>query len=508
MRTNSLLVIDDDNALLYSIRKSLERPDLRVHVANSGSSGLQIFQDERPTVVLLDLRLNEASGLDVLKELRALDGSVPVIMFTAFSTTDATIEATKSGAFDYLLKPVDLGKLRDTVARAIASRRPSEVQVDLAGSFSGKGQRIPGVDGSADVNMVGSSPAMQQVYKQIGRFASSSANILILGESGTGKELVARAIHHHSGRRSEQFVAINCAALSETLLESELFGHERGAFTGADKRRVGKFEFANHGTIFLDEVADMSAATQAKLLRLLQDQQFERLGGNETIKTDVRIVAATNKSIEAMVAQGKFREDLYYRLNVFCVRVPPLRSRIEDLPELVSYFIGRYREEFNKDRVQVEQPVYELLSRYRWPGNMRELQSVVKYALAHAVGDVIGCEHLPESLLVERARPEGAVAAAAVRGPAGSLQGLADLAKQLLERGEGDVYGKSLAVLEQVILPIVLDHTGGNLQQACERLGLSRNTLKGKMRDHGIRVRHAVLSKNDGMLEILQPNNP
>lgn len=483
-----LLVIDDDASLLYSISKSLSSSELRVISASNSKEGLQLYESEAPDAVLVDLRLAEGSGLDVLRAIRSLDAQAQVIVFTAFSTTAMTIEATKLGAFDYLLKPVNLERMRETVGRALEARRATlKSEKKLGAEAFGPG---------SDVTIIGSSPPMQELYKQIGRFAGSKGNVLILGESGTGKELVARAIHQHSPRCHEPFVAINCAALSETLLESDLFGHERGAFTGAERRRPGKFEYASGGTIFLDEIADMSAPTQAKVLRLLQEQRFERLGSNETISTDVRIVAATNKNLRSLVEQGRFREDLYYRLNVFCIELPPLRDRLGDIPELLSYFVAMYKEEFGKDRVQIESEALARLQQYSWPGNMRELQSLVKYALAHAVGGLLRAEHLPPQVLPAAQTRKGA--SAQKRGP------LYDLTMQLLQRGESEIYDKALALLDQIVLPLVLEHTSGNMQQACERLGLSRNTLKAKMRQHKITVGHAILSKTDLDYQILK----
>lgn len=484
---STLLVIDDDAALLYSICKSLSSPELKIFSAGTAQEGLSLFRDQQPDAVLLDLRLAEASGLDVLREIRSCDPQAPVIVFTAFSTMTMTIEATKSGAFDYLLKPVNLENLREAVERALEARRANQKN---SKNLSAEAFR-PG----SGVTIIGTSAAMQEVYKQIGRFAGSNGNILVLGESGTGKELVARAIHQHSSRCNEQFVAINCAALSETLLESELFGHERGAFTGADRRRLGKFEHASGGTLFLDEVADMSQTTQAKVLRLLQEQRFERLGGNQTISTDVRIVAATNKNLISLVEQGLFREDLYYRLNVFSIRLPPLRDRLEDLPELLSYFVSIYREEFGKEQVHIEGEAMRLLQRYSWPGNMRELQSVCKYALAHAVGGLLRSEHLPPHVFSSAVRSGGRKE---------EILPLRELTLQLLKRGERDIYERASSLLDHIVLPLVLDHTGGNMQQACELLGISRNTLKAKMRQQNIKVAHAILSKSDLDHQILR----
>ncbi|RZA23706.1 MAG: sigma-54-dependent Fis family transcriptional regulator [Proteobacteria bacterium] len=462
-----LLVIDDDEGLLYAVRKSLSNSGLEVRIANSGSTGIKALAEFGADAVLLDLKLADSSGLDVLAQIRALDNELPVIIFTAYSTPGTTIEATQSGAFEYLLKPVDLTLLKDTVKRAINQRRSNSRQnVEVI-----SGQNLD----QTEVTIIGSSPAMQDVYKKIGRFAGTSGNVLILGESGTGKDLIARAIHQHSKRRKGPFLAINCAALSETLLESELFGHERGAFTGADRRRIGKFEYASGGTILLDEIGDMLPSTQAKILRLLQEQRFERLGGNESITTDVRIVAATNKDLNELIKLGQFRADLFYRLNVFSIYLPPLRERTSDLKQLFRYFIANYKKDFGKDRISIMTEVEVLLEKYAWPGNMRELQSVTKHVLAHTTGAQISIENLPEYLLPSHSAP--------------SLNRSRDpdlwrrMIEGLIQDGEGRLYARAIQSLENVILPEVLQHTHGNLQHACDLLGISRNTLKTKLKD-------------------------
>jgi two-component system nitrogen regulation response regulator GlnG len=472
MKQHSLLVVDDDSALLYSIKKILTSETMNVITAASAHEGLSRFQQDSPNAVLLDLRINETSGLDVLKEFKRHNESIPVIMFTAFSTTNSAIEAVKNGAFDYLLKPVDLFKLKATVERAILhSPSPAE---DL-GHNSSHAPFVPG----RDINLIGSSPVMLDVYKQIGRFAPSNSNILITGESGTGKELVANAIHQYSKRRDSHFLAINCAALSETLLESELFGHEKGAFTGADRRRKGKFEYASGGTLFLDEIGDMAEPTQAKILRVLQEQKFQRLGGNESIATDVRIVAATNKNLLALVNQGKFRADLYYRLNVFSIRVPPLRERKGDLPELTHYFVECFKQEFAKDRIHIDPLVIDTLQDYAWPGNIRELQSTVKHALAHATGPMIMKDHLPAAIILSVSNPQLVQEAQFNTLEQKSIRSLLE---DLMKRQDSDLYHKVTTTIDDILIPMVLEHTHGNLQHACELLGISRNTLKAKMR--------------------------
>ena len=318
-----ILVVDDEPNILYVIERCFASAKMKVVTAANARAGLQAFQAERPDVALLDIRLPDKSGLDLFQELRAIDARVPVILMTAYAKSETAIEAMSRGAFDYLLKPLDLDTLKKLVAKAIETSRLQRVTAVID-----DGEAVPDEAGQ----IIGRSDSMQEVYKQIGRVAPHNYPVLITGESGTGKELIARAIYQHSARRDGPFLAINCAALPETLLESELFGHEKGAFTGAEQRRIGKFEQVNGGTIFLDEIGDMSLVTQAKALRLLQQQQFERLGGNSPVTTDVRVIAATNKNLDEAVKLGTFRLDLYYRLNGFNIALPPLRDRRDDIP--------------------------------------------------------------------------------------------------------------------------------------------------------------------------------
>lgn len=309
----TLLVVDDEPNILYTIRETLTAPDLEVISAATAREGIEAVRSSRPDAVLLDVRLPDMSGLDAFQRMREIEARVPVVIMTAFTTTETAIEAMKRGAFEYLIKPIDYSRLQDVIDRAIEISRMNRVPALLP---------LESAPVAEADQILGTSPAMQEVYKAIGRAASHDTTVLILGESGTGKELVARAIFQHSLRRDRSFLAINCAAIPEALLESELFGHERGAFTGADRQRIGKFEQCDGGTIFLDEIGDMSGSTQAKALRLLQDQRFERIGGNISVATDVRILAATNQDLDALIQSGRFRSDLYYRLNGFTVRLP------------------------------------------------------------------------------------------------------------------------------------------------------------------------------------------
>src|SRR4029077_4078082 len=340
-------------------------------------------------VILLDLRLPDQPGLEVYQQVRQVDARIPVIFVTMAKTADAAIEAMKQGAYDYLFKPLDPQQLRRVVGEALEVARRMREPAVVAETAPD-----PDVDGA----IVGSCPAMREVYKAIGRVAAQNVPVLITGESGTGKELVARAIYQHGPRAKAPFLALNCAAIPENLLESELFGHEKGAFTGADRRRIGKFEQCSGGTIFLDEIGDMPLALQAKMLRVLQEQAFERVGGNETVGTDVRLIAATHRDLEAWSAEGKFRPDLYYRLGVFTIHLPPLRQRADDLPLLVHHYVHRFNRELSRDVREVSPEAMERLCNYTWPGNIRELQSVLKQALLCATGPVLVPAFLPESV--------------------------------------------------------------------------------------------------------------
>jgi DNA-binding NtrC family response regulator len=463
-----LLVIDDEPNVLFSLAEGLRTATLEVLTAGTAREGLELVRGRRPDVVLLDVRLPDLYGLDAFARIRDIDPRLPVVVITAFAATETAIEAMKRGAFDYLLKPLDLHQLRGVLARAFEQSRVTHVRALL------DDEEEPG-DAAAD-RLVGRSAAMQRVYKAIGRAASQDVPVLIQGESGTGKELVARAIFQHGLRSRGPFLAINCAAIPEALLEGELFGHERGAFTGAERRRIGKFEQADGGTVFLDEVGDMAPATQAKLLRQLQDGRFERLGSNETIRADVRLIAATNRDLDALIEAGRFRLDLYYRLKVFAIGLPPLRDRLEDLPALVTYFLKVHNREMGKRVRSVTLEVLDLMRAHAWPGNVRELQAVVKSALVHATGEVLTAACLPETLQpgssAPRPRPPAEEAALDV----------ARLVRGLLLDGAGGLYQKVISEVDRVVLDEVIRHVRGNQVRASEVLGISRTTLRAKLR--------------------------
>jgi two-component system nitrogen regulation response regulator GlnG len=394
-------------------------------------------------------------------------------------TADTAIEAMKQGAFDYLFKPLDLKHVRRVVGEAI------EV---------GRRMRAPAVvtetppESDIDGAILGGCAAMREVYKAIGRVAGQDVTVLISGETGTGKELIARAIYQHGSRAKAPFMALNCAAIPESLLESELFGHEKGSFTGADRRRIGKFEQCNNGTILLDEIGDMPLTLQAKILRLLQEQTFERVGGNETVRTNVRLIAASHRDLKALSAEGKFRADLYYRLSVFSINLPPLRERNEDLAMLVLYYLRRFSRELGRDVVTIDPEALARLSAYHWPGNIRELQSVVKQALLQSRGSVLLASFLPEL----------SAAAAEPASSAGANTEIEAFIRQRLQPDTRDLYSEVHGQLDRLLLTRVLEHTGGSQHKAARLLGIARQTLRQKLRELGLHITHSVDAEEDG----------
>jgi two-component system, NtrC family, nitrogen regulation response regulator GlnG len=460
---STLLVIDDEPSIQHAFRRAFRNPDLTLMTASSGAEGLSLIQSARPAVVLLDIHLPDQSGLDIFKQIKAIDARIPVIFITGHGTTDTAIEAMKLGAYDYLLKPLpELEPLRELVARALEISRLMHTPALFAAEQAGSGP--------SDV-LVGRCPAMHDVYKSIGRVAPQDVTVLILGESGTGKELVARAIYSHSRRASGPFLAINCSAIPETLLESELFGHEKGAFTGADRKRIGKFEQCSGGTLFLDEIGDMTPLTQTKLPRVLQEK------------------SATNRPLDEMVAREEFRGDLYYRLNVFTIRLPALRDRPEDLPDLIKHFLNRFNQELGKDVLAVSEEAMAPLQRYAWPGNIRELQSVLKQALLNATGPVLAPEFLPPAIL----------AGTPTKPPNSASTDLDRLIQERLVGGSQELHAEALAWMERQLLTAVLKHTQGNQLQAAKILGITRGSLRTKIRALGITIERGVWSENESL---------
>jgi nitrogen regulation protein NR(I) len=481
----TLLIVDDEKNVLYALERGLRAEGLRIVTAQTGKAGINLVEREKPDAVLLDVRLPDLSGLDVLKELRRIDPKLPVIVMTTHGTAETAIEAMQRGAFDYLLKPWDLDELIDLVHKALEAGRLSHVRALIDPSAES--------EDCAD-HVIGRSPAMQSVFKEIGRIAAQNVSVLILGESGTGKELVARAIYDHSRRSEQPFLAINCAAIPETLLESELFGHEKGAFTGADRVRIGKFEQAHRGTLFLDEIGDAAAATQSKILRVLQDGKFERVGGNETIQVDVRIIAATSRNLDQAMQQKQFRPDLYFRLNTFTLMLPPLRERTDDIPLLAEYFLERHRRELMADVRGISPEALEVLKTHSWPGNVRELESAVKYALVHSMTDVVTPLALPASV---RGQPdEDAETSSAAEDH--ELDDVRHLVRELLTEKAVNLSEAVHAAVDRILLEQVLASVGGHQARAAEILGLSRNTLRTRLQQLGLTVGKIVQDDHEG----------
>ncbi|HVS34890.1 MAG TPA: sigma-54 dependent transcriptional regulator [Gemmataceae bacterium] len=460
----TLLIVDDEPSILHAFRRAFRDDSVEVRTAETAADGLQRAAERRPDVAVLDVHLPDMNGLEMLRRLREIDSRSPVIFISGRGDADDAIEAMKLGAFDYLVKPLELSQVREVVGRALTVSRAMRVPAVVAGDGP--------VDERADV-IIARCPAMQEVVKAVGRVADKDVAVLVAGATGTGKELIARALYQHSRRASGPFLAVNCAAIPEQLLESELFGHEKGAFTGADRRRIGKFEQCNGGTLFLDEVGDMSPLTQSKVLRVLQEQRFERVGGDETIRTDARILAATNINLEEAVAGGRFRADLYYRLSVFTIALPPLRDRGQDLPLLINHYVRRYSRELGSGVASVAPETMDLLCARPWPGNVRELQSVLLTAVLHATGPVLPPESLPS-------------AAAATAAP--SAADLEQFIDAELKRGSQTLYAEALERLERLLLPRVLRYTSGNQLRAAAILGIARGSLRTKLRDLGLRV--------------------
>jgi two-component system nitrogen regulation response regulator GlnG len=461
----TLLVVDDEPSVCYTLGRLFGDETTRVVAAGTMAEGLRAFRAEKPDVVVLDLMLPDGTGLQVFEAIKEISPKQPVIFITAHGTATTAIEAMKQGAFDYLIKPLDFTRVANILRRAFEAAYL---------------MRVPPVVPALEPReqLVGRAPVIQEVCKQIGRVAPQDVNVLILGESGTGKELVARAVYHHSKRADRPFLAINCAALPEALIESELFGHERGSFTGADRQRIGKFEQCQDGTIFLDEIGDMPLAAQAKMLRLLQDQTFERVGGSESIRTRVRLIAATNQDLEKRIAAGQFRADLFYRLQGVTIALPALRDRPDDIAELAHHFLFLYNRELGLNVQGFDPDALASLRAYRWPGNVRELQAVLKAAMLRGTGPLLLPEFLPAAVR--------GLADAQPATPAPAQADILALIDDLLARGGNDLHARVVGAVERTLFERVLRATGGHLGRAAERLGLNRSTLRYKLRDAGL----------------------
>lgn len=471
-----ILIVDNDEGLIHFLTKIFVRDGYEVAYATDGTTALQRLARETYDAVLLDYKMPRLSGLETLVRIKEGHLKTPVIIMTAHGTTDTAIEAMKLGAYDYLLKPFETENLRSVVAEAIEANRLMKEVVSLSG-----GATPVSLARSGDIRIVGTHRKMQEVFKLIGQIAAKDVTVLITGESGTGKELVARAIYHHSHRADKTFLAINCASIPDPLFESELFGYEQGAFTGADRPHVGKFARCDGGTLFFDEIGDMSLSTQAKVLRVLQEGEFERLGTTETTRVNVRLLAATNKNLDEEVRQGRFREDLYYRLRIISIRLPPLRERPDDIPALADYFLARFTAEYGKPvRYVAEQTIAKLRS-YYWPGNVRQLENALRRAVLVSKGDIL----LPEHILVQddggTEGPEAAVPA-----QENLQQQIQTVAGGVLDSFKERARANVIDLMEQALIAEALKRCNHNQVHTARILGISRNTLRHRLKKYGL----------------------
>ena len=465
-----ILVADDEDSLRWVLEKGLRQAGYDVTTVEDGTAAVRVFEAEPFDLVFLDVKMPGMDGLTALARIRAVRADAQVIMMTAHGTMDTAIQAMQKGAYDYVAKPFDLDEVVLLVERALAAAQLTEEVIRLK-----TGLHEVWEFGA----LIGRHPRMQDVYKTIGRIAGSDVTVLLRGESGTGKELVARAIHHYSRRAGRAFVAVSCAAIPSTLLESELFGHERGAFTDAKERRLGKLELAHGGTFYLDEIGDMPIDLQTKLLRALQERTIERVGGNESIRIDVRVLAATHRDLETMMRDGTFREDLYYRLNVVTLNLPPLRERRRDIPLLVEHFLAKYATELGDRGVAPD--ALDRLVGHDWPGNVRELENVIQRAMVMATSGVILPEHLPIG-------PVSAAASVAVDATLEEIieRKLLECVRGLRSHASANLYDLMIGLVEKPLLRAVLRETAGNQVRAAQILGINRNTLRKKLTEHGI----------------------
>jgi DNA-binding NtrC family response regulator len=460
-----ILLIEDDQSITDTLRRVLADEGHEVAVERRGDEGLARAGRDAFNLVITDLRLPGLSGLELVRQLHAAQPRLPIILTTGFGTTETAIEATKFGAYDYLLKPFDMPQLIELVRKAADSNRLMSEPVSL------------GEAGAADA-LVGQSAAMQAIYKEIGRIASKPVSVLIRGETGTGKELIARAIYQHSDRSGAPFIAVNCAAIPETLLESELFGHEKGAFTGAQARRIGRFEQARGGTILLDEIGDMTPGTQVKLVRFLQEKSLQRVGGKENIPLDVRVIAATHRDLEGAIARKEFREDLYYRLNVVVITLPPLRQRREDIASLTRYFLQKHGPSLGNAAPSIQPEALDFLQGQPWPGNVRQLENILRKALLLAQNYTVTTEHA-RAALEKSLAPDFS--------PKRAFSEYVDELLAAARRGElADAHARAMGAAERELFARAIAEAGGNQAKAARWLGVTRVTMKAKLVQFGL----------------------
>ncbi|MBW1850506.1 MAG: sigma-54-dependent Fis family transcriptional regulator [Deltaproteobacteria bacterium] len=472
---NTILIIDDDDQLRKSFKKLLIEEGYQVESALSGELGLEIVHEKVPDLVIIDMRLPGMNGLETFRAIQEIEPKLPAIIMTAYGTTETAIEATKMGAFDYVLKPFEIPNMLDVIGQGLEAGRFMRATVEMNAA----------PEKAAPEAIIGRSEPMQDLYKMIGRTSASDVTVLIRGETGTGKELVARAIYQHSPRSGKPFTVINCVAIPENLLESELFGYEKGAFTGATHRRIGKIEQANGGTIFLDEIGDMPHSLQAKILRLLQEKSIERIGGPETIPVDVRIIAATNRNLEMGLAYDRFREDLYYRLKVVTIWLPSLSERQGDIPLIANYFLSRYAASIGIDNPGITDEAMAILNSYPWPGNVRELENTIQKALIFNRGAPVSVEDTSQSI---RGKSSGKSAGAKTDDEA-ILQWVNRI---LASKTKENLLDWSMDRFARMLISQALNLTGGNRSLAAKLLGVSRPTLHSKIEKYNIRIETSV----------------
>ncbi len=474
---NTILIVDDDDQLRKSFEKLLSQEGYQVISAASGEAGLAVLEKERPELVILDIRLPGMNGLAVFERMHAMDSKLPVVIMTAYGTTETAIKATKMGAYDYILKPFDIPDMLNTIRAALSAGRFMRTPVHL---------NSPAAASDRDA-MIGSSPAMQEVYKAIGRVAATDATVLIRGESGTGKELAARAIYQHSQRSHRPFLVINCVAIPDTLLESELFGYEKGAFTGATHRRIGKIEQASGGTVFLDEIGDMPINLQAKILRLLQERCIERLGGRETISVDVRIIAATNRNLEQMIGNSNFREDLYYRLKVITIWLPPLSQRLDDIEPLARYHLSRHAAELGLEAPPITKEALAALRQLSWPGNVRELSNTIQKALIFNRGAPLQKEDIFSAVKEEHG---GRAAMVGLESYEECLRQW--IREEIRDNQNAHLFESATDRFAALLIKEVLNYTDGNRSRAAKLLGITRPTLHAKIEKYRLSFKTSV----------------
>jgi DNA-binding NtrC family response regulator len=470
-----ILLVDDDEGLIYFLSRFFQRKKYAVTSCLSGRTAIEAISKESFDLILLDYKMSGLNGLDALVEIKKIEAKTPVILMTAYGTTDLAIEAMKRGAYDYLVKPFEHKELSRIVGEALKVNRQMKEIVRFPAEAPSP--TVPH-DRSA-LHIIGNSRGMQEIYKLVGQIAEKDVSVLITGESGTGKELVARAIYHHSRRKEKPFIAVNCAAIPEYLFESELFGHERGAFTGAERTHIGKLERSDHGTLFLDEICEMPQALQAKLLRALQEGEIERIGGSQIIKVNIRILAATNKDIEKEVESGRFRKDLYWRLKVISIDIPPLRQRTEDIPALVEYFLSRFSAEYNQSLCFMAEAALKKLSSYTWPGNVRELENCIRRAVLLSAGDVIA----EGNLMIPDLKEEYIMQALSREQlPDRLKQKLETIIPDMLRFSKQNTHANIIEIVEEMLIQTALNESGNNQVQAARMLGISRNTLRHRLK--------------------------